>query len=43
MIIFGSIFGSKVQEVDKQWIETKYVLLMVLFPSTMFCFNRRIQ
>lgn len=42
MIIFGSIFGGKVQEVDKQWIETKYVLLMVpLFPtSTMFVTNR---
>lgn len=38
MIIFGSIFGGKVQQADKQWIETKFFLLMVpLFPtSTMF-------
>ncbi len=38
MIIFGSIFGGKVQQADKQWIETKYFLLMIpLFPvSTMF-------
>lgn len=38
MIIFGSIFGGKVQQVEKQWIETKFFLLMVpLFPvSTMF-------
>ena len=41
MIIFGSIFGGKVQQVDKQWIETKFFLLMVpLFPtSTMFVTN----
>jgi hypothetical protein len=38
MLVFGSIFGGKVLQVDKQWIETKYFLLMVpLFPvSTMF-------
>lgn len=47
MIIFGSIFGGKVEQADEQWIETKYFLLMVpLFPtSTMFVtksqYNRR--
>lgn len=41
MIIFGSLFGGKVEQVDNQWIETKYFLLMIpLFPvSTMFVTN----
>jgi hypothetical protein len=38
MIILGTYFGGKVKKLDNQWIETKYLLLMVpLIPlSSMF-------
>jgi len=38
MIIYGTHFGGKIEKVDEQWIETKYILLMVpLIPmSSMF-------
>jgi hypothetical protein len=47
MIIYGTYFGGKTKKLDNQWIETKFVLLMIpLFPiSTMFVtskeFNQR--
>lgn len=38
MIIFGKIFGGKVEKVDNQWIETSYLMIMApLIPlQTMF-------